>query len=71
MAPDSAFDASRPALSLYANLLDPSTSKDSTHGTISRAPVVFRQPAGNDVQQDRGAVEKQQINAGRYQPAST
>jgi len=50
--------------------LDPSSNKDSTPGTISRAPVVFKQPAGDDSQQDRAAVEKQQISAGRYQPAS-
>lgn len=70
MAPDNAAKAPRSGLSLYANLLDSSSSKDSTPGTISRAPVVFKQTAGDDGQQDRGAVEKQQISAGRYQPAS-
>ncbi len=72
MAPDATPKPPRPAgLSLYANLLDPSSNKDSTPGTISRAPVVFKQPAGDDVQPDRAAVEKQQqISAGRYQPAS-
>lgn len=33
----------RTGLSLYANLLDPSASKDDAPGTISRAPVVFNQ----------------------------
>lgn len=58
-------------LSLYANLLDSSTKKHSAPGTISRAPVVFKQPAVDDGEADRTAVEKQhQISAGRYQPAS-
>ena len=69
MAPDTTARPSRPGLSLYANLLDPSSNKDSA-GTISRAPVVFKQPAGDELQQDREAAEKQQISAGRYQPTS-
>lgn len=51
-------------LSLYANLLDTSSNKDSNPGTISRAPVVFKH-GGDDPQQDRAAAEKQ-INAGSY-----
>lgn len=70
MAPDSAAKSARSGLSLYANLLDPSSNKDSTRGTISRAPVVFKQPAEEDPPHDRVAAEKQQINAGRYEPAS-
>jgi len=70
MAPDTVAKPLRPGLSLYASLLDTSSNKDSTPGTISRAPVVFKQNAGEDTQQDRAAVEKQQISAGRYQPAS-
>lgn len=70
MAPDSPARSARPGLSLYANLLDPSSNKDSTPGTISRAPVVFKQPPEEDLPQDRIAAEKQQISAGRYEPAS-
>ncbi len=70
MAPDSSARSARPGLSLYANLLDPSSNKDSTPGTISRAPVVFKQAVEEDPPQDRIAAEKQQINAGRYEPAS-
>lgn len=70
MAPNSIARFARPGLSLYANLLDPSSNKDSTLGTISRAPVVFKQPAEEDPPQDRLAAEKQQISAGRYEPAS-
>lgn len=70
MAPTSAAKSARSGLSLYANLLDPSSNKDSTPGTISRAPVVFKQPAEEDSPQDRAAAEKQQISAGRYEPAS-
>ena len=57
-------------LSLYANLLDPSSSKDSTSGTISRAPVVFKQ-AADEVRPDRVTGDKQsQISAGIYKPTS-
>ena len=70
MAPDSTARSARPGLSLYANLLDPSSNKDITPGTISRAPVVFKQPAEEDPARNKLAAEKQQINAGRYMPAS-
>ncbi|KAJ5711621.1 G-patch DNA repair protein [Penicillium malachiteum] len=55
-------------ISLYANLLDSST--DSTPGTISRAPVVFKQSSENDAQLDESAAKKQQLNAAslRFQP---
>lgn len=69
MAPDPTARPVRPGLSLYANLLDPSTSQDSTPATISRAPVVFKQPAEGTTSQDRVGAEKQQINSGRYEPA--
>lgn len=46
-------------MSLYANLLGPSA--DSAPGTISRAPVVFKQ--GDDAQ-DESTAKKQQLNAG-------
>ncbi|KAL6714957.1 hypothetical protein ACLMJK_007217 [Lecanora helva] len=72
MAPDAPPQPSRPGgLSLYANLLNSSSTKDAPAGTISRAPVVFKQPAGGDAQQDRAAGEKQQqISAAslRFQP---
>ena len=70
MVLDTEAKSSRPGLSLYANLLDPSSKQDSAPGTISRAPVVFKQAAGDEAQQDRAAAEKQQISAGRYQPTS-
>lgn len=70
MGPDSTAKSARPGLSLYANLLDPSSKKDSTPGTISRGAVVFKQPAGEEPSQDIAAAEKQQISAGRYEPAS-
>lgn len=70
MAPEPAAKSIRPGLSLYASLLDPSSDKDSAPGTISRAPVVFKQPAEEGPPQDRAAAEKQQISAGRYEPAS-
>lgn len=53
-------------MSLYANLLDPPSSKTTTPGTISRAPVVFKQPAGDESQQDEASAKKQQISAGRH-----
>jgi splicing factor 45 len=50
-------------LSLYANLLDPSDA--ATPGTISRAPVVFKQATDGDPQQEDPASNQQQISAGR------
>ena len=70
MAPEAASKSARAGLSLYANLLDPSSNNNSTTGTISRPPVVFKQPAGEDLSQDRVAAEKQQISAGSYRPTS-
>ncbi|PKX93125.1 putative G-patch DNA repair protein (Drt111) [Aspergillus novofumigatus IBT 16806] len=56
-------------LSLYANLLDPS-SNASSPGTISRAPVVFKQASEGDSQTDDSAAKKQQLSAAslRFQP---
>lgn len=52
-------------LSLYANLLDPSADSASP-GTISRAPVVFKQAAEGDAPTDEAAAKKQQqLNSGR------
>lgn len=51
-------------MSLYANLLDPSADSSAAPGTISRAPVVFKQAADGDTQQDDAASKKQQISAG-------
>ncbi|KAE8390616.1 hypothetical protein BDV23DRAFT_154935 [Aspergillus alliaceus] len=55
-------------LSLYANLLDPSA--DSSPGTISRAPVVFKQASEGESQLDESAAKKQQLNTAslRFQP---
>lgn len=55
-------------LSLYANLLDPSA--DNSPGTISRAPVVFKQASEGESQPDESAAKKQQLNAGRPYPSS-
>ncbi|OJD12285.1 hypothetical protein AJ78_07097 [Emergomyces pasteurianus Ep9510] len=57
-------------MSLYANLLDPSSENSPAAGTISRAPVVFKQGGENDAQQDDAALKKQQISAAslRFQP---
>ncbi|CAI7615853.1 unnamed protein product [Penicillium manginii] len=54
-------------MSLYANLLDPSA--ESAPGTISRAPVVFKQ-SDADAQPDESAAKKQQLNPAslRFQP---
>ncbi|OJJ87088.1 putative G-patch DNA repair protein (Drt111) [Aspergillus glaucus CBS 516.65] len=59
---------SRPGLSLYANLLDPSAESPAP-GTISRAPVVFKQSSEDNAQSDEAA-KKQQLNpaALRFQP---
>lgn len=46
-------------LSLYANLLDPSA--DNSPGTISRAPVVFKQAEGEGQSEEAA---KKQINNG-------
>ncbi|KAL5342534.1 hypothetical protein BJX70DRAFT_292935 [Aspergillus crustosus] len=53
-------------LSLYANLLDPSA--DSSPGTISRAPVVFKQGAEGEALLDDASAKKQAGNALRFQP---
>jgi splicing factor 45 len=50
-------------MSLYANLLDPSAEAP---GTISRAPVVFKQSSEADAQPDESAAKKQQLNAGTF-----
>ncbi|OQE36174.1 hypothetical protein PENCOP_c012G04859 [Penicillium coprophilum] len=57
---------SRGGMSLYANLLDPSAD---TPGTVSRAPVVFKQ-SETEHQPDDAAVKKQQLNPAslRFQP---
>ncbi|KAL4927209.1 putative G-patch DNA repair protein (Drt111) [Aspergillus undulatus] len=52
-------------LSLYANLLDPSA--DHSPGTISRAPVVFKQAEG-EAQSEEASAKKQVNNALRFQP---
>lgn len=49
-------------LSLYANLLDPDAA--SAPGTISRAPVVFKQNA-EEQKTDESAAKQQQLSAGR------
>ncbi|KZF25677.1 hypothetical protein L228DRAFT_266135 [Xylona heveae TC161] len=56
-------------VSLYANLLDPSVDS-SGPGTISRAPVVFKQPGAEDNPQDGSSSKKPSLNnaALRFQP---
>ncbi|KAJ5673926.1 hypothetical protein N7462_009365 [Penicillium macrosclerotiorum] len=55
-------------MSLYANLLDPSA--ESSPGTISRAPIAFKQSSETDALPDESAAKKQQLNAAslRFQP---
>ncbi|KAL4740339.1 hypothetical protein BDV11DRAFT_100133 [Aspergillus similis] len=65
MASDSTPAKSGGMLSLYANLLDPSA--DNSPGTISRAPVVFKQAEG-EAQTEEAAAKKQVNNALRFQP---
>ena len=65
MAPETAPKPIKAGLSLYANLLDPSSTASAASGTISRAPVVFKQPPGVD-SQDEASAQKQQLSAGRY-----
>ena len=69
MAPEAPSKTPKAGLSLYADLLDPSSSSNLTPGTISRAPVVFKQPAGENSRPDEASAQKQQISAGRYQSA--
>ena len=65
MAPDSTTGVPRPGLSLYANLLEPTGSGSAASGTISRAPVVFKQPAdGTQVLEDDASTLRQQASAG-------
>ncbi|KAL8813375.1 MAG: hypothetical protein Q9223_000709 [Gallowayella weberi] len=67
MAPDSSANLSRPGLSLYANLLDPKGTNSSAPGTISRAPVVFKQPdSGAEIVGGDVFAQKQQASAGSY-----
>lgn len=56
--------APRGGLSLYANLLDPSSSSN-TAAIISRAPVAFNN-GDTGAADDEASAKKQQINAGRY-----
>lgn len=65
--PDNAPSKGGGMLSLYANLLDPESS--NAPGTISRAPVVFKQPAENESKSDESAANKQQLSAGRLIPS--
>ncbi|KAF2100660.1 hypothetical protein NA57DRAFT_54736 [Rhizodiscina lignyota] len=54
----------RKGLSLYANLLDPEAS---TPGSVTRAPVLFKQPESQ--QQDAEAAAKKQVNTAlRFPP---
>lgn len=53
-------------LSLYANLLDPTPSSNTTSAaSISRGPVVFKQGSTDTTQGDDASVKRQQINSGR------
>ncbi|KAL2833369.1 hypothetical protein BDW59DRAFT_78639 [Aspergillus cavernicola] len=66
MTSDSTLAKGGGKLSLYANLLDPST--DDSPGTISRAPVVFKQASEGEAQPDESPAKKQIANALRFQP---
>lgn len=65
MASDSTPSKPGGSLSLYANLLDP-PADSSAPGTISRAPVVFKQSSEEDAPSDESAAKKQQLNAGSF-----
>ena len=69
MAPDSTAKPTRGGLSLYANLLDPSSKNESKPGTISGAPVLYKQEAAGE-EMKVSTIDTQQINAGSYQPTS-
>lgn len=64
MTSDSTPSKSGGMLSLYANLLDPS-SDSAPPGTISRAPVVFKQAEGEAPSDESAAKKQQQLNSGR------
>ncbi|KAL8941610.1 MAG: hypothetical protein Q9211_001759 [Gyalolechia sp. 1 TL-2023] len=71
MAPESTAKATRQGLSLYANLLGSNNATTSAPGTISRAPVVFKQSDGGAEGNDGDvSAHKQQPNAAslRFQP---
>lgn len=63
MTSDSAPQAPKGGMSLYANLLGDSTDHP---GTISRAPVVFKQSSESEPQAEDSTVKKQQVNSGNY-----
>ncbi|KAL8737399.1 MAG: hypothetical protein Q9181_001736 [Wetmoreana brouardii] len=63
--------APRAGLSLYANLLDSQNVTSPAPGTISRAPVVFKQPTGGaEGNDDEVSAQRQQPSAAslRFQP---
>lgn len=62
MTSDSAKGPPKGGMSLYANLLGDSTDAP---GTISRAPVVFKQTSEPEPQED-SAAKKQHVNPGNY-----
>jgi hypothetical protein len=61
MSNPSASTPSRGGLSLYANLLDPSNASGAS---ISRAPVVFKQPTTEPIPEDDASAKKPQIDPG-------
>ncbi|KAJ5342050.1 hypothetical protein N7541_011174 [Penicillium brevicompactum] len=67
MTSDSAPKAPKGGMSLYANLLGDSTDSP---GTISRAPVVFKQSSEPEPQAEDSTAKKQQVNTAslRFQP---
>lgn len=68
MASGSTSNTSRPGLSLYANLLDPKGPQATAPGTISRPPVVFKQPdVGPDKDDGNVSAVREQPSAGIYE----
>ncbi|KAL8853237.1 MAG: hypothetical protein Q9221_001971 [Calogaya cf. arnoldii] len=64
MASNPGTGPSRPGLSLYANLLEPAGSGSAASGTISRAPVVFKQPVdGTKAHDSDASMLRQQASA--------
>lgn len=68
MTPESTAKTLRPGLSLYANLLDSGSAETPAPGTISQAPIAFKQfdgrAEGND---SEVSAQRQQSNAGTYE----
>ena len=66
MAPEQSRSSGGGMLSLYANIPDPEEKNSTAPGTISRAPIVFKQSPETDPQQDNATEKQQQIAPGNF-----